>query len=188
MRLAPSTWSENVFRAPPRNETREFRGRPSARRPHPESRSQPRTQTLDDTAQTRPSFQYQLEIFSHQRGDASDAGMHARDEVSIPRPQSPGRGAEDRGGSGAAMCGLVDRKNGRAPSSFMQPRRQFDIFVVCKKSRIENAIAKRGSAKERRCRGDSPRRRGAAADRKPRSPPPATSPPSLITPPLRRPP
>src|SRR6266487_2909205 len=86
--LAPSAASEKAFRAPPQNETPGFRGRPFARRRRQASRSQPRTQTLDDTAHTRPSPQHQLEILGHQRRDAYDAGMDARDEISIARSQS----------------------------------------------------------------------------------------------------
>src|SRR5438046_9629299 len=81
-RLAPSASLENVLRAPPRNETRGFLDRPSARRRRRASRSQPRTQTLDDAAETRPPSQHQFEILGIDRGVASDTSILSRTEAS----------------------------------------------------------------------------------------------------------
>src|SRR5207253_1237925 len=104
---------------------------------------QPRTHSLDHATETRSSAQEQLHVFQQERADAAGSAVHARDPITVARPQSLSVAAQKRCGSRSSMRRLRHREDNRSPFAGVKSRAQFDVLVIGEEALVEDALAQR---------------------------------------------
>src|SRR6185503_3750425 len=82
--------------------------------------------------------------------------MQPRDEVAVARAQPQRILAENRGRGRAAVRGLDDGEDDRAPAALVQARAELDVLVVSEETGIERALADGLSSIERGGGGNAP--------------------------------